>query len=99
VLCSRSINSDSRAGPRRRKSWLTSQKLARRAGFELRWLLKRDLETVPQTTKVFATREEPDPASRPRLVIHFDPPPIYTYCTAQTASIGLRAVDRFERDA
>lgn len=52
------------------------------------WLLKLDVESVAQTTKVFGTRESLDPAERPRLVIDYTPPPIASYCSAQTSSQG-----------
>jgi len=52
------------------------------------WLLKQDTETTPQTTKVFATREDANAAARPQLVVDFTPPPIFSYCTARVSSGG-----------
>jgi hypothetical protein len=52
------------------------------------WLLKLDVESVPQSTKVFGTREASDPGEHPTLVIDFDPPPVFTYCTPRTSSAG-----------
>jgi hypothetical protein len=52
------------------------------------WLLKLDVETVSQSTKVFGTREASDPSEHPKLVVSFDPPPVFTYCSARTSSLG-----------
>jgi hypothetical protein len=51
------------------------------------WLVLLSNETVPNTTKVFDTREATDPARRPKLVVDFDPPP-QSYCAAQPTSLG-----------
>lgn len=51
------------------------------------WLLKLDVETVAQTTKVFGTRESANPAEWPSLVIDFTPP-VTGYCVAGTSSAG-----------
>lgn len=52
------------------------------------WLLKLDIETVSNTTKVFGSREAALDLERPRLVIDFTPPPVLAYCTAQMSSLG-----------
>lgn len=52
------------------------------------WLLKLSIETTPQSTKVFATREAATASERPRLVIDFDPPAVSVYCSARTNSLG-----------
>ena len=52
------------------------------------WLLKLDVESVSNTTKVFGSRESTTPGERPALVIDFTPPPFSTYCTASTSALG-----------
>lgn len=52
------------------------------------WLLKLDIETVSNTTKVFGSREAALDSERPKLVIDFTPPPVLRYCTSQTSSLG-----------
>jgi hypothetical protein len=53
------------------------------------WLVKLDNESTPQTTKVFDSREATEIGVRPMLEIVFTPPqPLFTYCVAQTNSLG-----------
>lgn len=52
------------------------------------WLLKLDVETVANTTKVFGSREAAADLERPKLLIDFTPPPVVAYCTSQTSSLG-----------
>lgn len=52
------------------------------------WLLKLDLETTAQTAKVFGTREATLASERPQLIVDFDPPPVFAYCTALTSPLG-----------
>ena len=56
-------------------------------GANFGWLLKLDVETVAQTTKVFGTREAANSAEWPRLVIDFTPP-VAGYCVSGTSSAG-----------
>jgi hypothetical protein len=51
------------------------------------WLLKLDVETVPNTTKVFGSRESVAAGERPQLVIDYTPA-VTVYCTAQVNSAG-----------
>lgn len=51
------------------------------------WLLKLDVETVSNTTKVFGSREAVAAAERPQLVIDYTPA-VTAYCTAQVNSAG-----------
>ncbi|MCY3003369.1 MAG: DNRLRE domain-containing protein [Planctomycetota bacterium] len=51
------------------------------------WLLKLDVETVAQTTKVFGTRESANSAEWPRLVVDYTPP-VTGYCVSGTSSVG-----------
>jgi hypothetical protein len=52
------------------------------------WLIKRDSESSSNTTMVFGTREATDPLQRPQLLLEFDPPPVFAYCTSQLSSLG-----------
>jgi uncharacterized repeat protein (TIGR01451 family) len=38
------------------------------------WLLKMDNETPTQTAKRFGSKDDPTPANRPQLIIHYTPP-------------------------
>lgn len=51
------------------------------------WLLKLDVETVPNTTKVFGSREAVAAGEQPQLVIDYTPA-VTVYCTAQVNSAG-----------
>lgn len=51
------------------------------------WLLKLDVETVSNTTKVFGSREAVAASERPQLVIDYTPA-VTVYCTAQQNSAG-----------
>ena len=51
------------------------------------WLLKLDVETVANTTKVFGSREAVVAGERPQLVIDYTPA-VTVYCTAQVNSAG-----------
>lgn len=52
------------------------------------WLLKLDVETVSNTTKVFGTRESADPAEWPTLVVDFTPPLVGSYCSPRATASG-----------
>jgi hypothetical protein len=53
------------------------------------WLLKDQNETQGQTTHVFGTRDNLDPALRPLLVIDFTPAQsTFAYCVAKTNGLG-----------
>ncbi|MBM3991227.1 MAG: DNRLRE domain-containing protein [Planctomycetes bacterium] len=52
------------------------------------WLLKLDVESVSQTTKVFGTRESSDPTEWPTLIVDFTPPLVGTYCAARATGNG-----------
>ncbi len=52
------------------------------------WLLKLDVETVSNTTKVLGSREAALDAERPKLVIDYTPPPVLAYCTSRVSSAG-----------
>ncbi len=52
------------------------------------WLLKLDVETVSNTTKVLGSRESSVDSERPQLVIDYTPPPVFAYCTARVSSAG-----------
>lgn len=60
-------------------------------GSNFGWLLKLDVETVSQTTKVFGTRESADPAEWPTLVIDFTPPMVGSYCSPRATGSGCAA--------
>jgi hypothetical protein len=53
------------------------------------WLLKDSVETTSQTTQVFGTRENADPALRPVLVVDYTPAQsTYSYCPAKLNGLG-----------
>ncbi len=52
------------------------------------WLLKLDVETVANTTKVLGSREAAADAERPKLVIDYTPPAVLSYCTSRVSSVG-----------
>jgi uncharacterized protein YfiM (DUF2279 family) len=56
-------------------------------GANFGWLLKLDVETVAQTTKVFGTRESASSAEWPSLVVDYTPP-VSGYCVSDTSSAG-----------
>jgi hypothetical protein len=56
-------------------------------GANFGWLLKLDVETVAQTTKVFGTREAALPTEWPRLVVDYTPP-VTGYCVSDISSAG-----------
>jgi hypothetical protein len=60
-------------------------------GANFGWLLKLDVETVSQTTKVFGTRESADPAEWPTLVVDFTPPLVGSYCSPRATGGGCAA--------
>lgn len=51
------------------------------------WLLKLDVETVSNSTKVFGAREAVASSERPQLVVDYTPA-VSAYCTAQQNSAG-----------
>lgn len=61
-------------------------------GTDFGWLIKLDVETVAQTTKVFGTSEAAVAAERPLLIVDYSPPPVLPYCVPGLSSLGCAVV-------